>query len=86
MKGNVRLRICKIIRQVCDVMGVQIMKDVLSSDHVHMFVEIPPSIPVGDFVQRVKSRSPDKIQQEFLSLIKSIGAGVFERGYILHDQ
>lgn len=40
LRGEVRLRVREIIRQVCAEMGVTIINGALSSDHVHMFVEI----------------------------------------------
>ncbi len=70
LKGKLRDRVRTIIRQVCEQMGVEIIKGVLSTDHVHMFVEIPPHISVSDFVQRVKGRSSYKIQQEFPEIHK----------------
>ncbi|MFN4356424.1 IS200/IS605 family transposase [Sphingopyxis alaskensis] len=45
LHGEVRLRVRDIIRQVCAEMGVTIVNGALSRDHVHMFVEIPPSHP-----------------------------------------
>src|SRR3546814_9667180 len=65
LHGEVRLRVREIIKQVCDELGVTIVNGVLSRDHVHMFVEIPPHISVSDFVRRAKGRSSRKIQQEF---------------------
>ncbi|EQB32947.1 transposase [Sphingobium ummariense RL-3] len=65
LHGEVRLRVREIIRQVCAEMGVTIVHGVLSRDHVHMFVEIPPHVSVSDFVRRAKGRSSRKIQQEF---------------------
>ncbi len=47
-----------------------IVHDLLSTNHVHMFVEIPPHIAVSRFMQRVKGRSSRKIQQEFPALRK----------------
>lgn len=41
--GSIRERVREIIRQVCEEMGVTIINGVLSTDHVHMFVSIPPS-------------------------------------------
>ena len=38
---------------------------VLSSDHVHMFVEIRPHISVSDFLRGAKGGSSRKIEQEF---------------------
>ncbi|MFV0643370.1 MAG: IS200/IS605 family transposase, partial [Sphingomonadaceae bacterium] len=42
LRGQVRLRVREIIRQVSAEMGVTIIRGALSCDHVHMFVEIPP--------------------------------------------
>src|SRR4029453_16203822 len=43
---------------------------VLSREHIHMFVEIPPHIAVSDFVRRVKGRSSHRVQMEFPELRK----------------
>src|SRR5580704_17677141 len=51
-------------------LGVQIVSGVLSREHVHMFVEIPPHIAVSDFVRRVKGRSSHRVQMEFPDLRK----------------
>jgi len=55
LTGEMRLRIREIIRQVCAELGVTIVKGVLSADHVHMFVSIPPQIAVSDVVRRMSS-------------------------------
>jgi putative transposase len=75
--GEVRLRAREIINQVCAEMGVTIIHGLLSRDHVHMFVEIPPHIAVSQFVQRAKGRSSRKIQSEFEHIRKRFWA----RGY-----
>ena len=75
-------RVREIIRQVCAEMGVTIINGALSSDHVHMFVEIPPHISVSDFVRRAKGRSSRKIQQEFEHIRKRYwGQRFWQRGY-----
>ncbi len=38
LNKDIKLRIREIARQVCDVLDVRIIKGVLSSDHVHMFI------------------------------------------------
>ena len=53
LEGALRERIRTIIRQLCKELSVQIVSGVLSREHVHMFVEIPPHIAVTDFVRRV---------------------------------
>ncbi len=82
LRGKIRERIRAIIRQVCSELGVEIITGVLSTDHVHMLVEIPPHIAVSKFVQRVKGRSSRKIQQEFPALRKLYwGCRFWARGY-----
>ncbi len=80
--GDVRLRVREIIRQVCAENGVDIIKGVLSSDHVHMFVSIPPKLSVSDFMRKMKGRSSFLIQREFPVLKKRYwGQRFWGRGY-----
>ena len=82
LAGELRLRIREIIAQAADDRGVKIINGVLSSDHVHIFVEIPPHVSVSDFVKIVKGRSSRKIQQEFPYLQKQYwGRHFWGRGY-----
>src|ERR1700724_3357457 len=76
LEGTLRERIRTIIRQVCKELGVQIVSGVLSKEHVHMFVEIPPHIAVSDFVRRVKGRSSHRAQMEFPDLRKRYWGGI----------
>lgn len=77
-----RLRIREITRQICQQMGVTIIDGVLSKDHVHLFVEIPPKHSVSDFMRRVKGCTSRKIQQEFPELRKRYwGRRFWARGY-----
>jgi len=68
LEGALRERIRTIIRQVCKELGVQIVSGILSREHVHMLVEIPPHQPVSDFVRRVKGRSSHRLQRKFSDL------------------
>ena len=79
---EMRYRIRAITQQICAQMGVEIIKGVLSNNHVHMFVEIPPKHSVSDFMKRVKGCTSRKIQQEFPQLRKRYwGRRFWARGY-----
>jgi putative transposase len=65
-----------IIRQVCAEMGVTIVNGALSQDHVHMFVEIPPHITVGDCVRMAKGRSSRKYNRSSSTSESAIGLSV----------
>ena len=79
---QMRLRIREITRQICAQMNVRIIKGTLASNHVHMFVEIPPKHSVADFMRRVKGCTSRKLQQEFPELRKRYwGQRFWSRGY-----
>lgn len=82
LEGDLRKRVRTIIRQVCAELEVTIVKGVLSRDHVHMLVSIPPKRAVADVVQRMKGRSSYRIQQEFPAIRKRyLGRHFWARGY-----
>jgi Transposase IS200 like len=70
LEGALRERIRTIIQQVCKELNVQIISGVMSREHVHMFVEIPPHIAVSGFVRRFKGRSLHRVQMQFPGLRK----------------
>ena len=68
--------------QVADEMGIKIENGVVSSDHVHIFANIPPHIKVSEFGQKAKGRSSKRIQEEFPILQKKYwGRHLWGRGY-----
>lgn len=82
LQGDLRLKVRDIIGQVADQMGIKIVNGVLSADHVHVFVEIPPHIAVCDFVKMAKGRSSRRIQQDFPDIRKRYwGCHFWGRGY-----
>ena len=71
-----------IVRQVCAENGVEILKGVVSSDHVHVFVSIPPKLAVSDLMRRIKGRTAFKLFREFPKLKKRYwGRHFWGRGY-----
>jgi putative transposase len=80
--GDVRLRVRDISRQVCNENDVDILRGVLSSDHVHMVVSVPPKLAVSDRMRLMKGRSSRKVQREFPQLKKRYwGRHFWGRGY-----
>ena len=82
LRGELRLRIREIIRQVCHELDVEIIKGVLSTDHVHMFIAVPPKIAISQVIQRMKGRSSSRVQQEFPAIRKRYwGRHFWAKGY-----
>ena len=49
--------IAKILRQLCQYKGVEIIEGHLMPDHVHMLVSIPPKYSVAQFMGYLKGQS-----------------------------
>jgi len=79
--------------QICDAEDVEILKGVVSNDHVHIHVSYRPSTSVSDLVKKLKGRSSRKLQQEFPELKKrywgrhfwAIGFGCWSTGNITDE-
>lgn len=82
LQGAMRVRIREIIAQAAEELGIRIINGVLSADHVHIMVEIPPHVSVSQFVKAAKGRSSRKIQQEFPEIRKTYwGCHFWGRGF-----
>jgi putative transposase len=55
--GELKQDIANILNMLCKRKGVKIVEAEICPDHVHMLVEIPPSISVSSFVGYLKGKS-----------------------------
>ena len=55
--GRIKADIGKILRQLCEMKGVEIIEAEACSDHIHMLVSIPPHLSVSAFVGYLKGKS-----------------------------
>ena len=55
----------KILRQLCEWKGVNIIQAEVCPDHVHMLVEIPPKIAVSSFMGYLKGKSSTMMYEQF---------------------
>ena len=93
LKGDIQCRCRELIIQICDAEDVQILKGVVSKDHVHMHVEYPAKLSISDLVKRLKGRSSRRLQDEFPKLKKrywgqhfwAIGYGGWSTGNITDE-
>jgi putative transposase len=82
LKGDIKSRCRELIIQICDAEDVQILKGVVSKDHVHMHIEYPPKLSISDLVKRLKGRTSRILQMEYPELKKRYwGRHFWARGY-----
>jgi putative transposase len=93
LRDDIQLRCRDLLRQTCDSLDVQILKGVVSKDHIHLHLSYPPKLSVSDLVKRLKGRSARILLDEFGELRKKywgghlwgIGYGAWSSGNITDE-
>ena len=93
LQGDIQQRTRDLIIQICNIENVQILKGVVSKDHVHIHVEYPPSLSVSTLVKKLKGRTSRILQVEFPALKKKywgqhfwgVGYGAWSTGQITDE-
>ena len=70
LKGEVQKRCRDLIIQDCESLDIEILKGVVSKDHVHIHIEYPPKLSVSSICKQLKGRSSRLLQKEFPHLKK----------------
>ena len=70
LEGDIKMRCRTLLIQICEAEDIQILKGVVSKDHVHMHIEYRPSQDISTIVKHFKGRSSRKLQMEFPELKK----------------
>ena len=80
--GERRKEIGKILRELCNWKGVEILEANACADHIHMLLSIPPKISVSGFMGFLKGKSSLMIFERFSNLKYKYGNRHFWcRGY-----
>ena len=82
--GKLRMDIGRIIRQLCEYKGVEIVEAHACSDHIHMLVKIPPKISVSNLMGYLKGKSSLMIFERHANLKYKYGNRNFwAKGYFV---
>ena len=82
LKGDVGLKARELIRQTCQAFEIEILKGVVSKDHVHLLVSAPPNLAPSEIMRRIKGRSSAKLFESFPDLKRRFwGRHFWARGY-----
>ena len=82
LKGDIALKVRDLIRQTCQAFEIEILKGVVSKDHVHLFVSSPPNLAPSEIMRRIKGRSSAKLFESYPDLKKRYwGRHFWARGY-----
>ena len=70
------------MRETCTAFEIEILKGVVSLDHVHILVSAPPNMAPSEIMRRIKGRTSRKLFEDFPLLKKRYwGRHFWARGY-----
>jgi putative transposase len=82
LKDEIAQRARELIRQTCTMLEIEIIRGVVSKDHIHILVSAPPTISPSEIMRRIKGRTSTKLFAEFPYVKKRYwGRHFWARGY-----
>ena len=82
LQGEVGIRVRELIKQACTINEIEILRGVVSKDHIHILVSAPPTLAPSEIMRRIKGRTSSKIFDEFPHIKKRYcGQHFWGRGY-----
>ncbi|UCD00325.1 MAG: IS200/IS605 family transposase [Phycisphaerales bacterium] len=82
LTGETTRRARELVREICRIWDVEIIRGHVAKDHVHIFVSVPPHISVSKLMQSLKGRSSRKMMSEFKHISRAFwGRHIWGRGY-----
>ena len=77
LKDDIAIRLRKLIRQICSLFEIEILRGVVSKHHVHISVSAPPTMGPAEIMRRIKGRMSAKLFEEFPHLKKQYWGTTF---------
>ena len=79
--GKLRQAVGRILRELCDQKGITLLEGHAGSDHIHLFLSIPPKYSVANTVGFLKGKSAVRIHRELLQEKRMTGLHFWAVGY-----
>ena len=80
--GQLRKDVGRVLRQLCEQQGVELVEGHAMPDHVHLCLSIPPKYSVANTIGFLKGKSAIRIHREFLGRKRNFsGFHFWARGY-----
>lgn len=79
--GKLRTQVGRILRDLCDQRGVELLEGHACSDHIHLCLSIPPKYSVAHTVGFLKGKSAVRIHRHLLKKRRATGLHFWATGY-----
>ncbi len=84
MLKDVKKRLKEILIELCEWLDIKIIEGAICSDHVHMYVSMPPKYSPSYVMKVLKGKSAEQLRKKFPELRKKYwGMHIWARGYFV---
>jgi putative transposase len=74
----------QILSELCDWLDITIIEGAICTDHVHMYISVPPRYSPSHVMKIFKGKSAERLRREFPELRKQYwGMHIWARGYFV---
>jgi putative transposase len=81
---EIKHRLKEILIELCDWLDIDIIEGAIASDHVHMYLSVPPKYAPSHVMKTLKGKSAEYLGKEFPELAKRYwGLHIWARGYFV---
>lgn len=81
---EVKPQLKEILFELCNWFDITIIEGAICSDHVHMYLSVPPRYAPAEVMKLLKGESAERLREEFRELRKKYwGMHIWARGYFV---
>jgi putative transposase len=81
--GEVRIMVGRLLRELADQRGIEIIEGNVCPDHVHLILSIPPKFSVANTLGFLKGKSAIRIHNTFSRKRSLLQKSFWSRGYFV---
>ena len=81
---EIKPRLKELLSELCNWLDVTIIEGAICSDHVHMYLSVPPKYSPAHVMKMLKGKSAEYLRRDFPELGKKYwGLHIWARGYFV---
>jgi putative transposase len=68
LRPDIREYARKVILEICEEMGLEVIRMAVGADHVHIFFRYPPNLSLSEIAKKIKGKSSKLLREKFPEL------------------